>query len=138
MKTRLGQAFVIFDFDESGLIQDIESLQKKMKEVLENMQQQEQSAARKKELEEKAKAEFSKYIENGTIDEISIKKYSNLDRLYTIIKLKEDNKSTDIQVSEFLNSDFCKKTTLLVLLSQMAIKKNLSVVKYIRGLDIIV
>ncbi|WP_264684964.1 MULTISPECIES: hypothetical protein [unclassified Wolbachia] len=29
LKTRLGQAFVIFDFDESGLIQDIESLQKK-------------------------------------------------------------------------------------------------------------
>lgn len=112
LKTRLGQAFVIFDFDESGLIQDIESLQKKMKEVLENMQQQEQSAARKKELEEKAKAEFSKYIENGTIDAMSIKRDSNSDLLYTIIKLKKDNKSTDIKVSEFLNSDFCKENNI--------------------------
>ncbi|MGX9892473.1 hypothetical protein [Wolbachia endosymbiont of Protocalliphora sialia] len=112
LKTRLGQAFVIFDFDESGLIQDIESLQKKMKEELEKIQQQ-KSQKELFELEKKSKEEFGKYIENGTIDEISIKKYSNQDRLYTIIKLKEDNKSTDIKVSEFLNSDFCKKNKIV-------------------------
>lgn len=73
---------------------------------------QQQSAARQKELEEKAKAEFSKYIENGTIDAISIKKHSNPDLLYTIIKLKKDNKSTDIKISEFLNSEFCKENNI--------------------------
>lgn len=70
-------------------LNQITSLQKKMKEELEKMQQQN---AAKLALEKKAKEEFGKYIENGTIDEISIKKYSNQDLLYTIIKLKEDNK----------------------------------------------
>ncbi|WP_410543007.1 hypothetical protein [Wolbachia endosymbiont of Tetranychus urticae] len=82
-----------------------------MKEALEKVQQQ-QNAARQKELEEKAKEELSKYIENGTIDAISIEKHSNPDLLYTIIKLKEDNKSTDIKISEFLNSEFCKENKI--------------------------
>lgn len=110
LKTRLGQAYVILGIDESTLICDIESLQKKMEEKLKGMQQQ--NEARQEELEKKIEEKFRKYIENGTIDEISIKKYSNQDRLYTIIKLKEDNKSTDIKVSEFLNSDFCKENNI--------------------------
>ncbi|WP_343289026.1 hypothetical protein [Wolbachia endosymbiont of Encarsia formosa] len=92
-------------------LNQITSIQKKMKEELEKIQQQ-KSQKELFELEKKSKEEFGKYIENGTIDEISIKKYSNQDRLYTIIKLKEDNKSTDIQVSEFLNSDFYKKNNI--------------------------
>lgn len=111
LKTRLGQAYVIPDIDEPTFIRDIESLQKKMKEALEKTQQQ-QSAAKQEELEKKAKEEFGKYIENGTIDAMSIKRDNNSDLLYTIIKLKEDNKSTDIRVSEFLNSEFCKKNNI--------------------------
>ncbi|WP_419214949.1 hypothetical protein [Wolbachia endosymbiont of Rhagoletis cingulata] len=103
------KAFIFIDFNEFN--RDIEPLRKKMREALEKMQQQ-KSQKELFELEKKSKEEFGKYIENGTIDEISIKKYSNQDRLYTIIKLKEDNKSTDIQVSEFLNSDFCKKNNI--------------------------
>lgn len=112
LKTGLSQTYVIPDIDEPTFIRDVESLQKKMKEALEKTQQQ-QSAAKQEELEKKAKEEFGKYIENGTIDSMSIKRDSNLDLLYTIIKLKEDNKSTDIKVSEFLNSDFCKKNKIV-------------------------
>lgn len=93
---------MIFGLDEGTLISNIESLKKET---------QQQNAARQKELEEKAKEEFSKYIENGTIDTVSIASYKNTN-LRTKIKLKEDNKSTDIQVSEFLNSDFCKKNNI--------------------------
>ncbi|MGY5878198.1 hypothetical protein [Wolbachia endosymbiont of Nasonia giraulti] len=74
------------------------SLQTKMKEALEKTQQQ-QSAARQKELEEKAKEEFGKYIENGTIDTVSIASDKNTNLLCTKIKLKDDNKNTDIRVS---------------------------------------
>ncbi|MGL9757413.1 MAG: hypothetical protein ACR5LA_00785 [Wolbachia sp.] len=108
LNEELEKAFISINFNE--LNHDIESLQKKMKEALEKTQQQ--SAAKQEELEKKAKEEFGKYIENGTIDAMSIKRDSNLDLLYTIIKLKEDNKSTDIKVSEFLNSDFCKKNNI--------------------------
>lgn len=90
-------------------LNQITSLQKKMKEELEKMQQQN---AAKLALEKKAKEEFGKYIENGTIDAMSIKRDSNSDLFYTIIKLKEDNKSTDIKISEFLNNDFCKKNNI--------------------------
>lgn len=82
-----------------------------MKEALEKTQQQ-QSVARQKELEEKAKEEFGKYIENGTIDTVSIASYKNTNLLRTKIKLKDDNKSTDIKVSEFLNSEFCKENNI--------------------------
>uniref|UniRef100_A0A3B0JBZ0 Uncharacterized protein n=1 Tax=Wolbachia endosymbiont of Aleurodicus dispersus TaxID=1288877 RepID=A0A3B0JBZ0_9RICK len=92
--------------------EELEKKAKEEKEALEKTQQQ-QSAAKQEELEKKAKEEFGKYIENGTIDAMSIKRDSNLDLLYTIIKLKEDNKSTDIKVSEFLNSDFCKKNKIV-------------------------
>ncbi|WP_264331215.1 hypothetical protein [Wolbachia endosymbiont (group B) of Erebia ligea] len=74
------------------------SLQTKMKEALEKTQQQ-QSAARQKELEEKAKEEFGKYIENGTIDTVSIASDKNTNLLCTKIKLKDNNKNTDIRVS---------------------------------------
>lgn len=87
-------------------LNSVTSLQKKMKEALQ------QNAAKQKELEKKIKEEFRKYIENGTIDGISIKKHSNLDPLYTTIKLKEDNKNTDIKISEFLNSDFYKENKI--------------------------
>ncbi|MCA7009792.1 hypothetical protein [Wolbachia endosymbiont of Tribolium confusum] len=103
LKTGLNRAYVIFDLDEPALIRDVESLQKKMKEALEKMQE---------ELEKKAKEEFGKYIENSTIDEVLIKKYNALDLFYAQIKLKDDNKSTDIKISEFLNNDFCKKNNI--------------------------
>ncbi|WP_349967646.1 hypothetical protein [Wolbachia endosymbiont of Armadillidium arcangelii] len=98
-------------YDEEKLISNTESLQKKMKEALEKMQQQ--NAARQKELEKKIEEEFSKCIESGTIDAVSITKYGDQNLLYATIKLKEDNKSTDIKVSEFLNSDFCKKNNIV-------------------------
>lgn len=91
--------------------EELEKKAKEEKEALEKTQQQ-QSAAKQEELQKKAKEEFGKYIENGTIDTMSIKRDSNVDLLYTIIKLKEDNKSTDIKVSEFLNSEFCKKNNI--------------------------
>uniref|UniRef100_A0A3B0JF69 Uncharacterized protein n=1 Tax=Wolbachia endosymbiont of Aleurodicus floccissimus TaxID=2152762 RepID=A0A3B0JF69_9RICK len=90
---------------------DIEKIRNRAMLLQEKMQQQ-QDAAKQEELEKKAKEEFGKYIENGTIDAMSIKRDSNSDLLYTIIKLKEDNKSTDIRVSEFLNSEFCKKNNI--------------------------
>ncbi|UIP93129.1 hypothetical protein JSQ73_002100 [Wolbachia endosymbiont of Anopheles demeilloni] len=83
---------------------------KKTKEALEKAQQQ--SAARQKELEEKAKEELSKYIKNGTIDTVSIAKYSDQDLFYATIKLKDDNKNIDIKVSKFLNSKFCKENNI--------------------------
>ncbi|WP_264683144.1 MULTISPECIES: hypothetical protein [unclassified Wolbachia] len=110
LKTGLGQAYVILGIDESTLICDIESLQKKMEEALEKMQQQ--SAERQKELEKKIEEKFSEYIESGTIDAVSITKHGDKNLLYATIKLKEDNKSTDIKVSEFLNSDFCKENKI--------------------------
>ncbi|WP_341815407.1 MULTISPECIES: hypothetical protein [unclassified Wolbachia] len=111
LKTGVGRAFVIPGLDESALICDIKSLQEKMKEVLEKMQQQ-QNAAKQKELEKKAKAEFGKYIKNGTIDAVSIEKRKDQNSLYATIKLKDDNKNTDIRVSEFLNSEFCKENNI--------------------------
>ncbi|WP_265014645.1 hypothetical protein [Wolbachia endosymbiont (group B) of Camptogramma bilineatum] len=48
LKTGLGQEYVILGIDESTLICDIESLQKKMKEALEKMQQQQSAAMQKK------------------------------------------------------------------------------------------
>ncbi|MEC4734974.1 MAG: hypothetical protein O7161_03450 [Wolbachia endosymbiont of Halictus tumulorum] len=107
----MGQAYVILGIDESTLICDIESLQKKMKEALEKTQQQ-QSAARQKELEEKAEEEFGKYIKNGTIDAVSIEKSTDQNSLYATIKLKDDNKNTEIRVSKFLNSEFCKENNI--------------------------
>ncbi|RDD35656.1 hypothetical protein Wcon_00169 [Wolbachia endosymbiont of Cylisticus convexus] len=100
----------IIDSSRDKLLDNFISLQKEMKEALEKMQQQD--AARQKELEKKIEEEFSKCIESGTIDEVSITKYGDQNLLYAIIKLKEDNKSTDIKVSEFLNSDFCKKNSI--------------------------
>ncbi|WP_353282825.1 hypothetical protein [Wolbachia endosymbiont (group A) of Pogonocherus hispidulus] len=101
------------------------SLQKKMKEALEKMQQQQlpQSTTNQGndvnkypddtneneycELEKKANAEFGKYIENGAIDRVSIKEYKN-GNLYATINLQDnDNKNTSIKISEFLNSKFC-------------------------------
>ncbi len=111
LKKGLGQAYVTLGYDEEKLISNTESLQKKMKEALEKMQQQ--NAARQKELEKKIEEEFSKCIESGTIDAVSITKYGDQNLLYATIKLKEDNKSTDIKVSEFLNSDFCKKNNIV-------------------------
>ena len=111
LKTGVGRAFVIPGLDESKLINDIESLQKKMKEALEKTQQQ-QSAARQKELEEKAKEKFRKYIENGIVDAVSITKYEDQNLFYETIKLKDDNKNTDIRVSELLNSEFCKENNI--------------------------
>ncbi len=111
LKTGLNRAHVIFDLDEPALICDIESLQKKMKEALEKTQQQ-QSAAKQEELEKKAKEEFGKYIKNGTIDAVSIAKRTDQNFLYATIKLKDDNKNTDIRVSEFLNSEFCKENNI--------------------------
>ncbi|MFP3023098.1 MAG: hypothetical protein ACEY3K_09395 [Wolbachia sp.] len=92
-------------------LNQITSLQKKMKEALEKMQQQ-QSAVKQEELEKKAKEEFGKYIKNSTIDAVSIAKRTDQNFLYATIKLKDDNKNTDIRVSEFLNSDFCKKNNI--------------------------
>ncbi|WP_353280958.1 hypothetical protein [Wolbachia endosymbiont (group B) of Cyclophora punctaria] len=111
LKTGVGQESAIPNIDESVLICDIESLKKKMEEALEKTQQQ-QSAARQKELEEKAKEEFGKYIKNGTIDAVSIEKRKDQNSLYATIKLKDDNKNTDIRVSEFLNSEFCKENNI--------------------------
>lgn len=96
-------------------LNQITSLQKKMKEALEKMQQQSATSQKQKEhseLEKKAKGEFSKYMD-GTIDGVSIEKYKDLDLFYAKITLKDDNKSTDIKVSEFLNSDFCKKNKIV-------------------------
>ncbi|WP_264378002.1 hypothetical protein [Wolbachia endosymbiont (group B) of Philonthus cognatus] len=124
LKTGLGQEYVILGIDESTLICDIESLQKKMKEALEKMQQQQsasmqkklemqqQNEARQEELEKKIEEKFRKYIENGIIDAVSIASYENSNFLYTKIKLKDDNKNTDIRVSEFLNSEFCKENNI--------------------------
>ncbi|UIP92003.1 hypothetical protein IYZ83_002085 [Wolbachia pipientis] len=111
LNTGVGQESAIPNIDESVLICDIESLKKKMEEALEKTQQQ-QSAARQKELEEKAKEEFGKYIKNGTIDAVSIEKRKDQNSLYATIKLKDDNKTTDIRVSEFLNSEFCKENNI--------------------------
>ncbi|CAH2210432.1 MULTISPECIES: hypothetical protein [unclassified Wolbachia] len=91
-------------------LNQITSLQKKMKEELEKMQQQ--SAERQKELEKKIEEKFSEYIESGTIDAVSITKHGDKNLLYATIKLKEDNKSTDIKISEFLNSEFCKENNI--------------------------
>ncbi|WP_250295703.1 hypothetical protein [Wolbachia endosymbiont of Oedothorax gibbosus] len=101
------------------------SLQKKMKEALEKMQQQQppQSATNQGndvneypddaneneycELEKKANAEFGKYIENGAIDSVSIEKTSS-GNLCATVKLQDNkNENTDIKISEFLNSKFC-------------------------------
>ncbi|WP_353284844.1 hypothetical protein [Wolbachia endosymbiont (group A) of Lasioglossum fulvicorne] len=102
------------------------SLQKKMKEALEEMQQQQppQSATNQGqgndvneyhdnaneneycELEKKANAEFGKYIENGVIDSVSIEKTPS-GNLCAIIKLQDNkNENTDIKISEFLNIKF--------------------------------
>ncbi|MDE5067170.1 hypothetical protein OZD63_03685 [Wolbachia endosymbiont of Drosophila leontia] len=100
------------------------SLQKKMKEVREKMQQQQlpQSATNQgndvnkypddaneneySKLEEEAKTKFSKYIENDTIDGVSIGKYKDGD-LCAIIKLQDNNnENASIKISEFLNSKF--------------------------------
>lgn len=57
------------------------------------------------ELEKKAKTEFSKCIENGTIDSISIKKDKDGDNFCAEIKLETNNQN--IKISEFLNNKFC-------------------------------
>lgn len=103
------------------------SLQKKMKEALEKMQQQQlpQSATNQSQvndvdkypddaneneyskLGEEAKTEFGKYIKNGAIDRVSIKEYER-GNLHATINLQDnDNKNTSIKISEFLNSKFC-------------------------------
>ncbi|MGL9759106.1 MAG: hypothetical protein ACR5LA_10165 [Wolbachia sp.] len=86
------------------------SLQKKMKEALEKMQQQQNAARQKEELEKKSKEEFSKYIENGTIDGVLIQRYQNSDLLHATIKLQDNN--TSIKISEFLNSKFCTENNI--------------------------
>lgn len=104
------------------------SLQKKMKEELEKMQQQQlpQSATNQGndvneypddaneneycELEKKANAEFGKYIENGAIDSTSITKTQS-GNLYAAITL-QDNNNTSIKISEFLNSKFCTENSI--------------------------
>ncbi|WP_264338212.1 hypothetical protein [Wolbachia endosymbiont (group A) of Cheilosia soror] len=104
------------------------SLQKKMKEVREKMQQQQlpQSATNQgndvnkypddaneneySKLEEEAKTKFSKCIENGTIDGVSIGRYEN-GNLHAIITL-QDNNNTSIKISEFLNSKFCTENNI--------------------------
>ncbi|OAM05795.1 MAG: hypothetical protein TV41_02700 [Wolbachia endosymbiont of Dactylopius coccus] len=110
LKTGLGQAYVILGIDESTLICDIESLQKKMEEKLKGMQQQ--NEARQEELEKKIEEKFRKYIENGIVDTVSITKYEDQNLFYATIKLKDDNKNTDIRVSELLNSEFCKDNNI--------------------------
>lgn len=106
------------------------SLQKKMKEVREKMQQQQlpQSATNQgndvnkypddaneneySKLEEEAKTKFSKYIENDTIDGVSIGKYKDGD-LCAIIKLQDNNnENASIKISEFLNSKFCTENNI--------------------------
>ncbi|WP_143689511.1 hypothetical protein [Wolbachia endosymbiont of Nilaparvata lugens] len=89
---------------------DIEKIRNRAMLLQEKMQQQ-QDAAKQEELEKKSKEEFSKYV-NGTIDGISIEKHKDLDSFYAKITLKNDNKSTDIKISEFLNNDFCKKNNI--------------------------
>lgn len=122
----------IISADETILPDDITSLQKKMKEALEKMPQQQlpQSATNqgqgndvneypddtnKKEyceLEKKAKEKFKEYIENSTIDEVLIGRYENGD-LYAIIKLQDNNnENTSIKISEFLNSKFCTENNI--------------------------
>ncbi|WP_374699452.1 hypothetical protein [Wolbachia endosymbiont (group A) of Limnophora tigrina] len=110
LKTGLGQAYVILGIDESTLICDIESLQKKMEEKLKGMQQQ--NEARQEELGKKIEEKFRKYIENGIVDAVSITKYEDQNLFYATIKLKDDNKNTDIRVSELLNSEFCKDNNI--------------------------
>lgn len=117
--------------NERGELDAAVSFQKKMKEALEKMQQQ--IAAKQKELEEKAKAElekkakaeFGKYIKNGTIDAVSIEKRKDQNSLYATIKLKDDNKNTDIRVSEFLNSEFCKENNIAGFLLSSGDQKEL-------------
>lgn len=103
------KAFVFINFDEFS--RDIESLQGNMKKEVEKRQQQ-RNAVRKKELEEKAKEEFGKYVGNGTVDAVSIAEHTDQNLLHATIKLKDSNKSTDIKISEFLNDDFCKKNNI--------------------------
>ncbi|WP_264687178.1 MULTISPECIES: hypothetical protein [unclassified Wolbachia] len=110
LKTGLGQAYVILGIDESTLICDIESLQKKMEEKLKGMQQQ--NEARQEELEKKIEEKFRKYIENGTIDAVSIEKYDNCSLCDAVINLKDNSKSINIEISEFLNNDFRKKNNI--------------------------
>lgn len=106
------------------------SLQEKMKKALEKMQQQQlpQSATNQgndvnehhddaneneySKLEEEAKTKFSKYIENDTIDGVSIGKYKDGD-LCAIIKLQDNNnENASIKISEFLNSKFCTENNI--------------------------
>lgn len=61
-------------------------------------------------LEEEAKTKFSKCIENGTIDGVSIGRYEN-GNLHAIITL-QDNNNTSIKISEFLNSKFCTENNI--------------------------
>ncbi|MFP3027341.1 MAG: hypothetical protein ACEY3L_14305, partial [Wolbachia sp.] len=58
----------------------------------------------KQEIQEKAKKELSRYIEDG-VEEVSI--YGNCAE----IKLKADDKK-EFKISEFLNSDFCEKNEI--------------------------
>ncbi len=111
----------IISADETILPDDITSLQEKMKKALEKMQQQHlpQSATNQgndeneySKLEEEAKIKFSKYIENDTIDGVSIRKYKDGD-LCAIIKLQDsNNENASIKISEFLNSKFCTENNI--------------------------
>ncbi|WP_250296862.1 hypothetical protein [Wolbachia endosymbiont of Oedothorax gibbosus] len=117
----------IISADEIISPNEITSLQEKMKEELEKMQQQ-QSATNQgndanehhddaneneySKLEEEAKTKFSKYIENDTIDGVSIGKYKDGD-LCAIIKLQDNNnENASIKISEFLNSEFCTENNI--------------------------
>ncbi|WP_264704009.1 hypothetical protein [Wolbachia endosymbiont (group A) of Volucella inflata] len=106
-------------------LNQVVQLQKKMKEALEKMQQQQlpQGATSQGndvnehpddaneneycELEKKVNAEFGKYIENGVIDSVSITKTQS-GNLYAAITLQDNNnENASIKISEFLNSKFC-------------------------------
>lgn len=117
----------IIDSDKDVSLSNITSLQEKMKKALEKMQQQ-QSATNQgndanehhddaneneySKLEEEAKTKFSKYIENDTIDGVSIGKYKDGD-LCAIIKLQDNNnENASIKISEFLNSEFCTENNI--------------------------
>ncbi|WP_375604437.1 hypothetical protein NOX90_02760 [Wolbachia endosymbiont of Anurida maritima] len=119
----------IIDSDKNISLNDITSLQKKMKEALEKMQQQQSATNQGQgddvneyhdnaneneycELEKKANAEFGKYIENGAIDSTSITKTQS-GNLYAAITLQDNNnKNTSIKISEFLNSKFCTENNI--------------------------
>ncbi|MGL9718416.1 MAG: hypothetical protein ACR5K9_07145 [Wolbachia sp.] len=118
----------IISADETISPDEITSLQGKMKTKLEEMQQQQSPQSptsqgndvnkysddvnknESYELEKKANAEFGKYIENGAIDSTSIAKTESGD-LYATIELN-DNGSTSVKISEFLNSKFCTENNI--------------------------